>query len=89
MDLLRATINRGVPMFNHGHVHGCADLYTDACREIVDAAGDEMPRGVTSALSRSLERAQHMHSATDRAWTLRHGMDMAMLGLRTMMATAQ
>jgi hypothetical protein len=84
MRVLEDAIRRGVPVFNDGHHHECAEIYMAACQMIGDSGSDEMPHGVVSALQKTVARAKRMHHAGSRAWTLRHGMDSALAGLRQM-----
>jgi uncharacterized surface protein with fasciclin (FAS1) repeats len=84
MRTLEDAIRRGVPVFNHGDHGECAAIYTAACQLIVDSGSDEMPQVVMTSLQSALDRAQHTHHASLRAWALRHGMDAALAGLRQM-----
>ena len=84
MQMLEDAIERGVPVFNRGDHHECAEIYTTVCLAIVNSKSDQLPLSVMTALKTGLDRAEHQHDAGSRAWTLRHGMDSAMIGLREM-----
>ena len=84
MRTLEDAIRRGVPVFNRGDHSECAEIYTAACQAIVDSGSDQVPQSVMTALRTALGRATHEHDADSRAWTLRHGMDSALVGLREM-----
>jgi transforming growth factor-beta-induced protein len=87
MRMLDEAIQRGVPVFNRGDHHECAEIYKDVCMAIVSSKSDQLPQSVMAALKSGLERAEHQHDAGSRAWALRHGMDSAMIGLREMSRT--
>ena len=76
-DVLRTAINRGAPMFNHGNHAACADLYEMTLMSL--AAGNALNNDATNAVNNALIRAKRMHSATDRAWALRAGIDQALM----------
>ena len=84
MRTIEDAIRRGVPVFNHGNHRECAEIYTTACRMIVDSGSDQMPHDVMAQLQTALDRANHMHHAGQQAWALRHGMDSALSTLRQM-----
>jgi uncharacterized surface protein with fasciclin (FAS1) repeats len=85
MRTLRQAINRGVPLFNDGDSKACADIYMEACQQIVDFGSDAMPDSVMSSLRATVDRAKHVHHSSTRAWALRHGMDSAMQGINQIM----
>ena len=82
MQMLEDAIQRGVPVFNRGDHHECAEIYKAVCRAIVNSKSDQIPQSVMTALKSGLERAEHQHDAGSRAWALRHGIDSAWSGLR-------
>ena len=84
MQMLDEAIQRGVPVFNRGDHHECAEIYKAVCMAIVNSKSDQLPQSVMTALKSGLERAEHQHDAGSRAWALRRGMDSAMIGLREM-----
>lgn len=81
---LEDAIRRGVPIYNHGNHRECADIYAAACKAIIDSGSDQLPHEVMTILQKTVDRANHMHSSRLRAWTLRHGMDVALAGLQKM-----
>ena len=85
MRTLRQAINRGVPLFNRGNSKACADIYMEACQQIVDFGDDTMPASVMTSIRATVDRAKHIHHSSPRAWALRHGMDSAMHGMNQMM----
>ena len=87
MQMLDEAIQRGVPVFNRGYHHECAEIYKAVCMAIVSSKSDQLPQSVMTALKSGLERAEHQHDAGSRAWALRGGMDSAMIGLREMSRT--
>jgi monofunctional biosynthetic peptidoglycan transglycosylase len=82
--MLEDAIERGVPVFNRGDHHECAEIYKATCLAIVNSKSDELPQAAMTALKAGLERAEHQHDAGSRAWALRHGMDSARIGMREM-----
>jgi transforming growth factor-beta-induced protein len=87
MRLLEDAIERGVPVFNRGDHHECAEIYKAVCLAIVNSKSDQLPQSAMTALKSGLERAEHQHDAGSRAWALRRGMDNAWIGLREMSRT--
>lgn len=74
--MIAGSIERGVPTYNAGHHKACAEIYMSTIREMV-GYGDQMPEELVSLLEQVLATAQHTHSSTQQAWTLRHGLDHA------------
>ena len=70
---IEQAIEMGVPVFNHGNHHKCSEIYMNCVKAL---AMDPNLCGPTRASMKSLiKQASRMHSSTDRAWALRHGMD--------------
>jgi transforming growth factor-beta-induced protein len=82
MRTLEDAIRRGVPVFNEGDHSACAEIYTAACQAIVESGSDQIPQSVMTALRTALGGTIDEHDARSRAWTLRHGMDSALVRLR-------
>jgi uncharacterized surface protein with fasciclin (FAS1) repeats len=82
MRMLEDAIERGVPVFNRGDHHECAEIYKAVCVAIVDSRSKKLPQATMTALKHGLNRAEHLHDATSQAWALRHGIDSAWVGLR-------
>jgi transforming growth factor-beta-induced protein len=81
-QMIEHAISRGARLFNAGHHHQCAQIYTETARQIV-AFGDRMPTTVTRDLNVALTQASHTHCATQRSWTLRHGLDRAYFAMQS------
>ena len=84
MHTLQGAIRRGVPIFNRGDHGECADIYSAACRSIIDSGNDQIPHDVFDVLKKAIDRAEHIRHASMRAWVLRHGMDSALADLTEM-----
>ena len=81
--MIEHAIARGAPVFNSGHHAQCADIYTSTMTQLVNRA--EMPEQIMTSLQSTMQTASGTHCPTQRAWTLRHGLDRAyyaMHGLR-------
>jgi len=79
-ERLENAVSRGARAFNRGDVHECCELYESACREIVEA-GDDLPESVRAVLQAALSRAANVKHEGERAWVLRHGIDLAYYSL--------
>ena len=77
---LEDAVKRGARLYNQGDMHACCQEYENVCRELVDT-GTQMPSTVTSVLSASLKRAESIRHEGERAWVLRHGIDLAYFAL--------
>jgi transforming growth factor-beta-induced protein len=81
-QMIEHAISRGARLFNAGHHHECAQIYTETARKMV-SYGDRMPTEVTRTLNGALSQAGHTSCATQRAWTLRHGLDRAYFAMQS------
>ena len=79
-QLLESTVSRGAKAFNKGDFHTCSDLYFQSCSQIVEQ-GKGLPEEVDSVLKISLRRAKGVKDEEERAWVLRHGIDLAYFAL--------
>ena len=71
-DVLRQAINQGVPVFNAGDHDGCAQIYMQTLQGLMISPLDaSMKHHIQSVLT----SASHTHCPTQRAWTLRRGID--------------
>jgi len=70
----------GSRAYNNGDTRTCASLYENVCQEIVDG-GYELPDSVPTVLKASLQRAAKIKHDGERAWVLRHGIDLAYYSL--------
>ncbi len=76
--MLTMAISQGVPVYNAGDHHGCAVIYENALNSCMSMPMDsQLHHHVQSVLA----SARRQHSATDRAWTLRRGMDQLQMQL--------
>lgn len=79
-DLLERAVAKGSRAFNNGDFRTCCSVYESACQSIVDC-GTELPEGVNTALAAALRRASKVKHEGERAWVLRHGIDLAYYAL--------
>ena len=54
MRMLEDAIERGVPVFNRGDHHECAEIYKAVCLAIVSSKSDQLPQSVMTALKSGL-----------------------------------
>lgn len=80
MKLLEDAVSKGARAFNHGDFHDCCDVYLSTCKKIV-SQGDSLPEEVPAVLEISLKRAKGKMTEKERAWVLRHGIDLAFYAL--------
>lgn len=80
-DVLLGAINRGVPAFNSGDHHGCADIYMEALQSVSTMAATGLSDHSMNQINATIQSCQQMHSATDKAWTLRRRMDQLLMEL--------
>lgn len=78
--LLQEAVSKGARAFNHGDFHECYDVYNNVCMTIVEQ-GNSLPEEVGAVLEISLKRAKDDLSEKERAWVLRHGIDLAYFAL--------
>ncbi len=70
--MLTTAISQGVPVYNAGDHHGCAMIYENALDSCMSMPMEsQLHHHVQSVLS----SARRQHSSTDRAWTMRRGID--------------
>lgn len=70
--VLQDAVARGSAMFNAGHHQACADLYHQTLTGLMsDSVNDSMKHQMSAVLT----SAQSQDCPTQRAWTLRHGID--------------
>ncbi len=84
VEMLNAAVMQGVPQFNSGHHQACCDTYTAVLQTLNRTGVQGVPAHTMTMIQNTLSRAQHNHNATNRAWTLRHGVDSAMAQFRQM-----
>ena len=77
--LIELAIERGVPIFNHGDLAGCAALYevtADALRTL-----RSVPEASRKVLANALQEARLEKSPRQRAWILRAALDQTLASL--------
>ena len=79
-DLLIDSVRTGASAFNNGDYHRCLEVYQSACKRIV-SEGEELPEEVPVLLEIALKRAKEKKSEQEKAWVLRHGIDLAFYAL--------
>lgn len=79
-DLLIDSVRAGASAFNNGDYHRCFEVYQSACKRIV-SEGEELPEEVPVVLEIALKRAKEKKSEQEKAWVLRHGIDLAFYAL--------
>lgn len=70
--VLEDAVAHGASMFNSGHHQACADLYHTTLTSLMNESLDS---SIKHHMSSVLSSASHQHSASQRAWTLRNGID--------------
>ena len=78
---IRNAVAHGSRLYNNGHHAQCASVYMSTIREMVDYGG-ELPTPIMASLTSTLTKAEAAHCPTNRAWTLRHGLDRAYHAMR-------
>ncbi|MEM1331372.1 MAG: fasciclin domain-containing protein [Planctomycetota bacterium] len=74
-EVIRLAIQRGAPMYNHGQREACVAIYEVAVMSLVERP--DISADARESLARALHQARNQHRASDRAWSLRRGMDAA------------
>lgn len=69
---LENVVAEGAALFNAGHHTACADLYHNTLQTMMSA---DLDPSVKQHMRTVINKAQHQHNCSDRAWTLRHGID--------------
>ncbi len=75
-QMIEHAVARGVDLFNTGHHSQCADTYASTMQQLIDG-GEGMPEHIMTTLKVTLDHAHSTSCPTQRAWTLRHGLDKA------------
>lgn len=78
--LLQTSVSQGARAFNHGDYKQCADVYRQTCQKIINE-GDSLPEEVPIVLEIALKRAKGKDTQKEKAWVLRHGIDLAFFAL--------
>lgn len=69
---LENAVAHGTSLFNAGHHQACADLYEGTMHAL---SNSDMSPTLKSHMTNVLKNASHQTCPTDRAWTLRRGID--------------
>jgi len=86
MRMIEGAIQRGAPLFNNGQAAACAAVYEVAASAIL-MYEDDLPRDARMALTSAMQESSRAHSADDRAWAMRRGLDRAAMVLAGPVAT--
>ncbi|MEL7335354.1 MAG: fasciclin domain-containing protein, partial [Planctomycetota bacterium] len=70
--MIESCVAKGAALYNAGHHHACADLYHKTMTEMMSMP---MTTGIKSHMKQVMRSASHQHDASQRAWTLRRGLD--------------
>jgi transforming growth factor-beta-induced protein len=76
-QMIERAVARGSHLYNTGHHAACASLYAETAERMMQSGGDQMPPLVMTNLRKAMENAKHVSCPTERAWTLRRGLDRA------------
>ena len=79
-QMILGAIAQGATTYNAGHHDACAQIYMSTASNLVNNSAD-LPAQVVSNLKHVMTQAQHTTCATDRAWTLRNGLDQAYVSM--------
>ena len=72
--MLEQAVASGAPIYNSGHHGSCADIYQDVMAKLMTSGIDGDGAKLVSHMSATLSKASGQ-SDTQRAWTLRQGID--------------
>jgi hypothetical protein len=74
---MELAIQRGVPLYNRGHADACAAIYEVATMALIQME-EALPADQRRRLMDTLRQSRRTHDMSDRAWTLRRGLDETM-----------
>lgn len=69
---LENAVVKGTKLFNQGDHEACAKVYAETMTELMS---EKIPSELKSHMSSVMHTAGQQHCPTERAWTLRHGID--------------
>jgi hypothetical protein len=75
-NILNNAVDEGVPMFNDGDHYGCYRVYREALCDVLPML-DRRPT-LKAAVECAMRKAACQRSACDKAWTLRHAIDLVL-----------
>ena len=79
-NLIRASIERGAPLYNNGQPAACAAVYEMTAMALLQL-DDDMPRESRRALKSALKKMKSSHDSRERAWIMREGLDDALAAM--------
>ncbi len=71
-QVIEETVAQGAALFNSGHHAACANLYQSCMTELMSSS---VSTPLKSHMTRVMQSANSQQCDTDRAWTLRRGID--------------
>ena len=75
--MIETAISHGAPMYNGGHVSGCAKVYMTTVQDLLASEDPALTSGTRHTLRMALTSAQHSSCSDTQAWTLRRALDSA------------
>ncbi|MEO1525008.1 MAG: fasciclin domain-containing protein [Planctomycetota bacterium] len=76
---ITSAIAEGAPLYNAGHHGACVSVYREALNGLMST---DLDAGMKSHIRTVLHHADRNHNMSDRAWTLRRGMDQMYVTLK-------
>jgi hypothetical protein len=77
--MIREAISIGVPVYNDGDAHGCAEVYRECLEDILSLQG-ALDGDTRLAVEEVLRKLPSQPSDDKRAWVLRHTLDAILAG---------
>jgi hypothetical protein len=77
--MIREAISIGVPVYNDGDAHGCAEVYQECLEDILSLQG-ALDGDTRFAVEEVLRKLPSQPSDDKRAWVLRHTLDAILAG---------
>ncbi len=75
--MIETAINQGAPLYNGGHVSGCAQVYMTTVESLLATNDQALCSSARHTLQSALTSAKHTSCSDTQAWTLRHALDHA------------
>lgn len=75
--MIETAISQGAPLYNGGHVAGCARVYMTTVKSLLMSDDPQLTSSARHTLRTALTSAQHSSCSDSQAWTLRHALDSA------------
>lgn len=80
-SVLSNAIHQGVPIYNGGDHHTCANIYMQALESVAAMSDCGLSQHSRDQMQQTLSHCRQMSSSTSRAWALRNRMDQLMIEL--------